>query len=82
MATVGLRFVTGAALAGVYPPSMKLMATWTRADRGLWIGILVGALAVGSATPHLLGAYDWASRPLSAPPSTLHVPGTAGVNRS
>ncbi|MGH7544770.1 MAG: MFS transporter, partial [Gemmatimonadota bacterium] len=23
-----LRFVTGAALAGVYPPGMKLMATW------------------------------------------------------
>lgn len=55
-AAVALRFATGATLAGVYPPAMKLVATWTRGDRGLWIGVLVGALTVGSATPHLLGA--------------------------
>lgn len=51
-----LRFLTGAALALVYPPGMKIVASWTRGDRGLWIGILVGALAVGSASPHLLAA--------------------------
>ena len=51
-----LRFATGVALAGVYPPGMKLMASWTDRDRGLGIGILVGALTIGSATPHLLGA--------------------------
>jgi MFS family permease len=51
-----LRFLTGATLAGVYPPGMKLMATWCQADRGLCIGLLVGALSVGSATPHLLNA--------------------------
>jgi MFS family permease len=51
-----LRFVTGAALAGVYPPGMKLVATWCRTDRGLGIGILVGALTLGSAGPHLLNA--------------------------
>jgi MFS family permease len=51
-----LRFVTGAALALVYPPGMKIVASWTKSDRGLWIGILVGALAVGSASPHLLAA--------------------------
>jgi MFS family permease len=51
-----LRGLTGAALAGVYPPGMKLMASWCRADRGLGIGILVGALTVGSALPHLLNA--------------------------
>jgi len=44
------------ALAGVYPPGMKLVATWTRHDRGLGIGILVGALTLGSAGPHLLNA--------------------------
>jgi predicted MFS family arabinose efflux permease len=33
---------------------MKIMATWTRADRGLGIGLLVGALTVGSGAPHLL----------------------------
>ncbi len=48
------RFVTGAMLAGVYPPGMKLMASWFKEDRGLAIGILVGALTVGSAAPHLL----------------------------
>lgn len=53
-ATVALRFLTGAALAGVYPPGMKLVATWCKDDRGLGIGILVGALAVGSAFPHLI----------------------------
>jgi MFS family permease len=51
-----LRFVTGVALAGVYPPGIKLVATWTRHDRGLGIGILVGALTLGSAGPHLLNA--------------------------
>ena len=49
-----LRFVTGLAMAGAYPPAMKIMATWFREGRGLAIGILVGALTVGSATPHLV----------------------------
>jgi MFS family permease len=49
-----LRFVTGVAMAGAYPPAMKIMATWFREGRGLAIGILVGALTVGSATPHLV----------------------------
>jgi MFS family permease len=55
-AMLGLRFLTGVALAGVYPPGMKLMATWCKADRGLGIGLLVGALTLGSALPHLLNA--------------------------
>jgi len=54
--TLACRFATGAALAGVYPPGMKLVATWTRRDRGLGIGVLVGAITVGSAGPHLLNA--------------------------
>lgn len=48
-----LRFLTGMLLAGVYPTGMKLVATWCKEDRGLGIGILVGALTVGSAGPHL-----------------------------
>jgi MFS family permease len=60
-----LRFLTGMFLAGVYPVGMKIMATWTRQDRGLGIGLLVGALTVGSATPHLLtvldGVAEWKS---------------------
>lgn len=51
-----LRFLTGVFLAGVYPVGMKIMATWTQEDRGLGIGMLVGALTIGSAAPHLLNA--------------------------
>jgi MFS family permease len=60
---IALRFLTGLFLAGVYPVGMKIMATWTRNDRGWGIGLLVGALTVGSAAPHLLRAFggieDW-----------------------
>jgi MFS family permease len=54
--TLALRFLTGVALAGVYPPGMKLVASWCREDRGLGIGIMVGALTLGSGVPHLLNA--------------------------
>src|SRR5207249_7469987 len=40
--------------AGADPPAMKIMATWFREGRGLAIGILIGALTVGSAVPHLI----------------------------
>ncbi|MFB6154313.1 MAG: MFS transporter [Haloferacaceae archaeon] len=53
---VALRFLTGVALAGVYPPGMKMIAGWFRTGRGFAIGVLVGAVAVGSAIPHLLRA--------------------------
>jgi MFS family permease len=53
------RFLTGVTLAGVYPPGMKLMATWCKEDRGLGIGLLVGALTLGSALPHLFNALPW-----------------------
>lgn len=51
---IPLRFVTGVALAGVYPTGMKMMAAWFHRGRGLAIGVLVGALTIGSATPHLI----------------------------
>jgi MFS family permease len=51
-----LRFLTGFALAGVYPPAMKMAATWFRARRGLAIGTVVGALTVGKASPYLVHA--------------------------
>jgi MFS family permease len=53
---LALRFLTGFFLAGVYPPAMKMMATWFRSARGLAIGTVVGALTVGKATPYLLKA--------------------------
>ena len=54
------RLLTGAALAGVYPPGMKIAAGWFKEGRGLAIGILVGALTLGSASPHLV---RWAVSP-------------------
>jgi len=49
-----LRFLTGFFLAGVYPPAMKMIATWFRSSRGLAIGAIVGALTIGKATPYLV----------------------------
>ncbi|MEF8888100.1 MAG: MFS transporter [Haloarculaceae archaeon] len=60
---VALRFLTGVALAGVYPPGMKVMAGWFRAGRGFAIGVLVGALTVGSAMPHLLRGVGGVGQP-------------------
>jgi MFS family permease len=51
-----LRFLTGFCLAGVYPPAMKMIATWFKSQRGLAIGTIVGALTVGKATPYLVHA--------------------------
>lgn len=59
-ALVALRMATGVMLAGVYPTAMKLLATWFKQGRGMAIGVLVGALTVGSASPHLLaGLVHW-----------------------
>jgi MFS family permease len=57
---LALRFLTGAALAGVYPPAMKMTATWFRSARGLAIGIIVGALTAGKAAPYLIRAIEGA----------------------
>ncbi len=51
---LALRFLTGFFLAGVYPPAMKMIATWFRSSRGLAIGAIVGALTIGKATPYLV----------------------------
>jgi MFS family permease len=56
-----VRFLTGAFLAGVYPPGMKMVSTWFRSARGLAIGTVVGALTVGKAIPYLLKAIGGAS---------------------
>ena len=50
--------MTGVTLAGVYPPGMKLIATWCKKDRGFGIGLLVGALTLGSALPHLINGLS------------------------
>lgn len=60
-AAIALRFLTGAALAGVYPPGMKVLAGWFRVGRGEALGFLVGALSIGSATPHGINAFGGVS---------------------
>ncbi len=55
------RFLAGACLAGVYPPAMKMAATWFRARRGVAVGTIVGALTVGKAVPYLAQAIHGAT---------------------
>ncbi|HKW75563.1 MAG TPA: MFS transporter [Terriglobales bacterium] len=57
-----LRGLTGFFLAGVYPVGMKIIAGWFQRGRGLALGIMIGALTVGSAVPHAvnsLGGVGW-----------------------
>ncbi len=55
------RFLTGVALAGVYPLGMKLVVGWAPQRAGEVLGWLVGMLTVGTALPHLVRATgsDW-----------------------
>ena len=50
------RALTGAGLAAVYPVAVKMLSGWFRRERGLAVGVLIGALTVGSALPHLVRA--------------------------
>jgi MFS family permease len=61
VSAIVLRGSTGFFLAGVYPSALKQAATWFRRSRGVALGVLVGAVTVGSAMPHLvngLGGLD------------------------
>lgn len=49
-----LRFVTGFFLAGIYPVGMKIASDWYEKSLGKALGLLVGALVLGTAFPHLL----------------------------
>lgn len=72
---VAARIVTGVALAGVYPPALKLVSTWFVQGRGLALGALVGALTLGSSLPHLFralaGSLDWQMVVLAATAAAL-----------
>jgi MFS family permease len=60
--SIALRTLTGAAMAGVYPVGMKIATGWGKTDRALLVGLLVGALTIGSASPHLIsfvGGAEW-----------------------
>jgi MFS family permease len=73
-AALPLRFATGCFVAGIYPPALKVMATWFQRGRGLALGVMVGALTVGSALPHLIngvGGLPWQQVVLAASACTL-----------
>ena len=65
VSAIPFRVATGAALACVYPVSIKVVAGWFRRERGVAVGVLVGALTIGSALPFLFRAFgamsgaDW-----------------------
>ena len=59
---IAARVLTGALLAGVYPVGMKIAVGWGERDRGLLVGLLVGALTFGNSVPFLASALrgsDW-----------------------
>jgi MFS family permease len=49
-----LRALSGVGIAAVYPVAMKVLAGWFARDRGLAVGVLIGAITLGSALPHAL----------------------------
>ena len=51
---LAVRFATGIFLAGVYPPGMKIISGWFQSGRGIALGVMIGALTIGSGSPHLL----------------------------
>lgn len=51
------RLFTGVALSGVYGPGLKLVSTWFQLRRGMAMGVVVGALTIGSAGPHLFKGF-------------------------
>lgn len=60
-----LRALSGAGIAAVYPTAMKVLAGWFRTERGFAVGVLIGAITLGSAMPHAIRAavglagLDW-----------------------
>ena len=74
-----LRFCTGALLAGVYPPAMKMAATWFRLGRGLAIGVIVGALTIGKALPYLIDALGGADARIVILSTSLLAIGAGGL---
>ena len=52
-----LRFITGFFLTGIYPVGMKIASGWYKKELGNAIGLLVGALVLGTAFPHLIKSF-------------------------
>jgi MFS family permease len=61
VSAITLRVLTGIFLAGVYPPALKIISTWFRSARGTALGILIGALTLGKASPYLINSFGHSS---------------------
>ena len=74
---IPLRALSGAGIAAVYPVGMKVLAGWFRRERGLAVGVLIGAITLGSALPHAIRAagavagLDWRPIVLAASASGI-----------
>ena len=53
------RFVVGVCLAGIYPIGMKLIVSWSPRLPGVGLGLVVGMLTLGTASPHLFNGLSW-----------------------
>ena len=57
------RLIVGVCLAGIYPVGMKLIVSWSPKLPGVGLGLVVGMLTLGTASPHLLNTLasspDW-----------------------
>ena len=75
------RFLTGIALAGVYPLGMKLVVGWSPQRAGEVLGWLVGMLTVGTALPHFVRASGstWSWNHVVLASSALALAGAAIV---
>ena len=80
-AVIALRFATGMCMAGIYPVGMKMAAAWAKGDMGLLVGLLVGALTLGSASPHLInGLTELEWRPTLIATSGLALTAAAAIH--
>jgi MFS family permease len=81
------RALTGFGVAAVYPVALRHLAGWFRSERGLAVGVLVGAITVGSSLPHLfravgaMSSVDWQAVVIAASVAALAggLIGLAGV---
>jgi predicted MFS family arabinose efflux permease len=53
------RFIVGVCLAGIYPIGMKLIVSWSPKLPGVGLGLVVGMLTLGTASPHLFNGLSW-----------------------
>ena len=66
-ALIALRFAVGFLLAGIYPVGMRIAASWYREGLGAAMGVLIGALVLGTALPHGLRAAGFSGGATTIP---------------